>query len=445
MIHSITRNDKKKFPTLTDAGRQMLMFLKEHPNAPIFHDESGNCQTPEDLVFLRDYCAKMVDAPIVAGYEKPWLDDFLETSIRTVPYYRNYGSQPKRLSDWPTISREELSADITRFVPDHQPTERLIHYKTSGTSGHPLLVPSHPRVAGCYLAYQLRALKRFGITLKHRAGKVGVVILGFQRACFTYVSVTPLLNESGLSKINLHPDDWRRPGDRNKYLEALDAEVVAGDPISFLELLRLGPAISPRAIFSTAMTLETGLRKQLEERYRCPVLDFYSLNEAGPIAVYDPALGGHVLLQPRMVVEILDDHQEPLLPGERGEITLTGGFNFCLPLVRYRTGDYASLAWRGGEPVLIDFHGRPPVCFAAADGRQINNVDVTHVLAPLALNQYTLHQRKNGEIQFTGVNINGKEEIIGQTLKSLFGTERSITIVSVDSFPGKVIQYTREQ
>ncbi|HMA65471.1 MAG: capsule biosynthesis protein CapK, partial [Fibrobacterota bacterium] len=227
--------------------------------------------------------------------------------------------------------------------PDTLPTDRLIHYVTSGTSGHPLLIPSHPLVAGSYFAFHQRALKRFGITLKNRTNSVGVVIIGFQRKCFTYVSVTPLCNESGLAKINLHPDDWRHADDRNRYLEALNAEVISGDPISFIELLRCNPSITPQALFSTSMTLESGLRKQLENRYQCPVLDFYSMSEAGPVAVFDPILDGQALLQPQMVVEILDEHQKPLPAGIRGEITLTGEFNFCLPLVRYRTGDDASL------------------------------------------------------------------------------------------------------
>jgi phenylacetate-CoA ligase len=55
------------------------------------------------------------------------------------------------------------------------------------------------------------------------------------------------------------------------------------------------------------------------------VADVYSLNEAGPIAVWDAA-AGHVLLQHRMLVEVVDEHDEPVGPGERGEITLTGGY-----------------------------------------------------------------------------------------------------------------------
>src|SRR6185295_16709575 len=122
---------------------------------------------------------------------------------------------------------------------------------------------------------------RAGVELRHGRGEVGVVLLGFQRECFTYVSVTPTMGESGLAKINLFPGDWRSPGDRSKYLEALAPEVLAGDPLSFAELLRLEPDLAPRAILSTSMALTEGLRKKLAERFRCPVLDLYSLNEAG--------------------------------------------------------------------------------------------------------------------------------------------------------------------
>src|SRR5690606_32648360 len=154
----------------------------------------------------------------------------------------------------PTCALADLACVVAAFVPDTISPDGLIHFSTSGTTGERLMVPSHPRVAVRYLAFHLRALRRFGLEPQARAGEVGLVLLGFQQKCFTYVSVTPLLGESGLAKINLHPDDWRAPEDRAAYLNALASEVVAGDPISFAELLRLeGLAIRPRALLCTAM------------------------------------------------------------------------------------------------------------------------------------------------------------------------------------------------
>jgi len=322
------------------------------------------------------------------------------------------------------------------------PLERLILFSTSGTTGHPLLLASHPIVAASYLAFHVRALARFGIELRHGRGQVGVVLLGHQQKCFTYASVTPSKDESGLAKINLHPDDWRAPDDREKYLDALAPEVYAGDPISFAELLTLPLTTRPRALLSTAMALSSGLRQRLEERFECPVLDLYSMNEAGPIAVHDPLLGGHVLLQPRLWVEIVDPAGRSLPAGERGEITLTGGFNFCLPLVRYRTGDHAALRFVRGEPVLVDLAGRPPVRFRTQAGEWINNVDVTHALDGFAIPQFALHQDERGALRLVLPERSGDGDRIVARLTELFGA----LPLRVDQaeFDGKIVQYSSD-
>jgi phenylacetate-CoA ligase len=297
-------------------------------------------------------------------------------------------------------------------------------------------------VAARYLAFHLRALRRFGIEPQAGRGRVGVVLLGLQRACFTYVSVTPLLDESGLAKINLHPDDWRDPADRAAYLDALAPEVIAGDPISFAELLRLGLRHRPRALLSTAMALLPGLRAALEERFGCPVLDLYSMNEAGPVGVLDPAAGGHVLLQHRLYVEILDAAGRPVPPGARGEITLTGGFNFCLPLLRYRTGDQASLELRRGELVLAGLEGRPPVRFRTAAGLWVNNVDVTHALADLALPRFALRQEADGGLVLQLPEAAVEASDVRAALARVFGDGVVVRLEPLPETEDKVVQYT---
>ena len=436
-----TPTDDDRYPGLSEQGRAMLTFLAEHPNAPIFRNRSGHRLLPEDVERVKRFEHEALTTPI----ESPptWLRDFVTHAFEQVPYYRSLGSPPEDLGDLPSVDRGDLSRDITRFVPDDVPTDRLINFRTSGTTGHPLLLASHPVVAASYLAFHRRALARFGIELQHGRGQVGVVLLGHQKKCFTYVSVTPTRGESGLAKLNLHPDDWRDPDDRAKYLDALAPEVLAGDPISYAELLELPVTLRPRALLSTSMALSHGLRTRLEARFECPVLDLYSLNEAGPIAVYDPAAGGHVLLQHRMWVEILDGDGRAVAAGERGEVTLTGGFNFCLPLVRYRTGDHASLAFVRGEPVLLDLSGRAPVRFRTAAGDWINNIDVTHALKEFSLPQFALHQRGDHSLRLALGRRSGNRDRIVQRLGELFGA-LPLQVAEDVEFDGKVLQYSTE-
>ncbi|CAN5345329.1 exopolysaccharide biosynthesis protein VpsH [soil metagenome] len=435
--------DPIRYPTLTEHGQKMLEFLREHPSAPRFHNQSGNRLSAADVDQLRQFENDMQITTV--GWPqngKPdWLADFVARTFDDVPFYRKQGSPPEIFESIPTTRRADLAADIARFVPDSIETDRLINFRTTGTTGNPLLIASHPLVAGRYLAFHKRALHRLGITLTHGRGQVGVVLLGHQRKCFTYVSVTPTMDESGLAKINLHVDDWRDPDDRARYLDALSPEVIAGDPISFAELLTIPVSCKPRALLSVSMMLSAGMRSKLEARFDCPVLDLYSLNEVGPVGVFDAQAGGHVLLQPMLYVEILDPQGHPVPHGQRGEITLTGGFNFCLPLLRYRTGDHAALGFGAEAPVLLGLTGRSPVRFRGQSGEWINNVDVNHALNELALPQYGLRQRADGGLVLRLAESAQSHAADAQrALKPLFGSQKiEIEIVAAED---KIIQYT---
>lgn len=213
-----------------------------------------------------------------------------------------------------------------------------------------------------------------------------------QRRGARHVSVTPTMDESGLVKLNLHPNDWHHPDDRARYLDALAPEMIAGDPISFAELERIV----------------------------------------------------HVLLQSGMYVEILDQAGEPLPPGERGEIALRGGFNFCLPLLRYRTGDHAALDRVGPDLALIGLSGRPPVSYRTSSGEWINNIEIAHALRHLPLVQYALHQDVAGDLVFVFQGSGVSADTVSSALKSLFGTQQRLNVTGPVNFDAKLVQYASD-
>ena len=435
--------DERLFPVLSDVGRAMLERLYEHPAAPIYRNRSGHRLVADDLPLVRAFTAEALAARPDGQDPPDWLPGFVADVYRRVPEYRARGAVPSRFQDIPTLSRAELSRNIARFVPDDLPLDRLIEYSTSATTGHPLKLPSHPRVAAGYLAFHRRALAHFGIELRAGRGDVSVVLAGYQRHCFTYASVNPLMDEAGLAKINVYPDEWSHPDDRARYLDALAPELITGDPLSLSELAGLPMQHCPRALLSTSMALSEGLRSRLEARFACPVLDIYSMNEAGPIAVYLSGARGHLLLQNRLYVETLLPDGHPAAPGERGEITLSGGFNVYLPLLRYRTGDWAERVMTDDGLLLRDFHGRPPVRFKTPDGQWLNNIDISRCLASFALPQYTLHQ--HADLSLTLRVRSPEQETSGpiEALQSLFGDNVRIAVGTIEA-RDKIIQYTSE-
>jgi phenylacetate-CoA ligase len=422
----------------------MLDFMLGHACAPVFRNKSGNRLLAHEVEAQRAYERETGAASVgwLPDAAPDWVPSFIQNVFAQVPHYRALGSPPRLLEDVAPVSRADFAAGIAQFVPDHVPLDRMIHFRTTGTTGHPVLLPSHPVVAARYVAYHKRALHRVGIEPIHGRGHVGVVLLGYQKQCFTYVSVTPTMDEAGLAKLNLHPDDWRHPGDRARYLDALAPEIVAGDPISFSEYLKLPLTRAPRALISVSMTLLPGLRDRLERRFGCPVLDIYSLNEVGPVGVFDAALGGHLLLQPGLYVEILDSAGRPVPAGVRGEITVTGGFNFCLPLLRYRTGDFASLEFSNEGPVLVRLSGRRPVRYLAR-GAWINNIDVTHALLSFPISHFNVHQRADASVVLRlAPDAMTHADAAQAALASLFG-QRGVA-VEVLQAEDKTLQYTSD-
>lgn len=437
-------DDARHYGLLSEQGRAFLRRLQEHPHAPYFNLRCGDRLSTAGLARVRAFESELRAA--ASGWrpgEVPlWVIAFAAFCLREVPLYRRAGGSADHFHEIPTSNRAMLAAQPWSFVPDGQALDDLLVYPTSGTTGHAVRILSHPETVAKKVMLLRRALEMHGIRLEGQPGQVALVQVCFQQQTVTCATVVSYLNEAGAPKINLRPDEWRDPDDRVRFLDSCAPEVYTGDPLSFAELARLPLTTRPRALLSTSQTLLPGLRRSLEERFACPVIDVYSLGESGPVTVGTEI--GQRLLPHDLYVEVLDAEDMPCPPGTRGEITLTGGRNPFLPLLRYRTGDHASLEFDGLTPMLVGLEGRPPTVFRAADGRTINNIDVTTALKPFALPQFTLHQQADGSLR---LRVRGEvpPDALRPVLHELFGAQQMLRIeplVTMES--DKVIQYTSE-
>jgi phenylacetate-CoA ligase len=440
-----------RFPMLTEAGQGRLRWMEEHPRAPRFNHQGVDRLTPAGAARVADFERELLNESHgwPAGALPPWVPEFAAFCCREVPAYRNYGA-PDRFLDLPTVDRSDLSRAPWDFVPDSQPLDGLIVFQTSGATGHPLNIITHPEVLSHYWPLLRAALGVYGVGLepaRDDGPPVSVMVVCYQATTYTYAALSSYLNQAGLAKINLHPADWRDPADRAAFLDACQPQVYTGDPVSLAELATLPLTTRPIALVSTSMALLPGLRQSLEARFGCPAIDVYSMNEAGPIAVAAPESAGHWLLSQRLYVEVLDPAGGPCPPGVRGEVTLTGGFNPFLPLLRYRTGDWASLDFADSRRLrLVGLEGRAPVIFRGADGRSINNIDVTAALKHLALPQYNLHQYAGGSLRLRVVGASVDEDALRSAILGLFGPQVVLAIEPFDpAVDGKLMQYSRDE
>src|SRR6476659_5738697 len=130
--------DAQRFPLLTDAGREMLDRLRQHPHGPTFNYPCGERLDAAGLEDVRQYARELASAR--AGWqlgEIPlWLREFIENCYQEVPFYRGRWDSPDDLFSLPTIDRTDLRREPWSFVPDSADISKLIVYRTSGTTGN---------------------------------------------------------------------------------------------------------------------------------------------------------------------------------------------------------------------------------------------------------------------------------------------------------------------
>ena len=104
-------------------------------------------------------------------------------------------------------------------------------------------------------------------------------------------------------------------------------------------------AIGMKCIFITMSNIPQSMVDYLHEAWGCRVSTHYGLTESGwGLAVDCDVCPGYHYDELNHIVEVVDPETGAVLPyGEEGEVVLTNIARDCMPLIRYRTGDIATL------------------------------------------------------------------------------------------------------
>ena len=131
--------------------------------------------------------------------------------------------------------------------------------------------------------------------------------------------------------------------------------------------------IRPRLVFQMGQFLDEQTRKLIESALHTKVFDFYASTELGCLAWECSEHFGYHINMDSVVLEVLDNNDEPVSPGERGKLICTGLLSHAMPFIRYNMGDVGSLSDEScpcgrGLPILEHLDGRAYDFFISADG-----------------------------------------------------------------------------
>lgn len=248
----------------------------------------------------------------------------------------------------PILSRKDIQIADTQLYARQLPQDhgRLIEKHTSGSTGRPIKALGTDLTQFFWSAFTLRD------HLWHRRdlqGKLASIRTTVKDAS------TPGWGPATDSAYKTGPGVMRNiRHDINTQLEWLqqeDPEYVLSHPSNLLALARLSlatgvrlPSLKEVRTFGETVTPE--MRATCKEAWGTPVVDAYSSEELGYIALQCPEHEHYHIQSESLLVEILNDDDQPCEPGEIGRVVITTLHNFAMPLIRYEIMDYAEV----GEP-----------------------------------------------------------------------------------------------
>ncbi len=98
-----------------------------------------------------------------------------------------------------------------------------------------------------------------------------------------------------------------------------------------------------REVSTMSEVLDAETRALSENTWGVPVVDAYSAQEVGMIALQCPRGTNYHVQAESVMLEVLDERNRPCPPGQIGRVVITDLKNLASPMIRYEIGDYAEL------------------------------------------------------------------------------------------------------
>lgn len=267
---------------------------------------------------------------------------------RSAFYRERLGGEPRlesleELSQLPFTSPDDIRAEGRRMVcvPGSE-IERIVSLPSSGTTGE-------AKRLYFTAADLIRTVDFFAEGMAWMCGardKVGIFMPGASPN-----GISDLLAR-GLRKIGAEPIHYGLITDLAELIPRLEAEkpsVLVGIPWQMRRLALAMPSLRPRTVLLSADYCPESLPALLEKLWGCRVLQHFGMTETGyGCAVEHPDYEGMFLRRDELIAEIIDPRSGEVLPyGKIGELVLTTLRREAMPLIRYRTGDWAQMADSG--------------------------------------------------------------------------------------------------
>jgi phenylacetate-CoA ligase len=325
-----------------------------------------------------------------------------------VPYYRHLlgangitSSSIQSMNDFrriPILSRSTWQNQFDDLCARQLPsgTVALDEDSTSGTSGVPVRILKTNIFYIWWLAFYLRDLEWSGLNPTGTMAAIRATLkTGPELERLIQGEMMPSWNPILQPLIEMGPlhgmDIRQKPHRQIEWLREVNPDYLLSHA-SNLELLANILLDKPqrlprmRAVQAISETLTKDVQAKIEVAFGAPVKNLYSSAEAGYLASPCPMGKGLHVHAENVILEVLDDTNQPCRPGETGRVLLTVLHNFRTPFIRYEIGDEVTLRpgrcpCGRGLPSLTRVFGKRRPMFRLHDNRLKHSSGLVHAIS----------------------------------------------------------------
>lgn len=335
-------------------------------------------------------------------------------------YHIKYNSMYKNIIDnysfdnWdevPVIEKKFFQSNFINNLSDIYKNKDLYLANTTGSSGHPFMFAKNKYAhsiswAGVKLRYE-------NIGVNYLAKQARFLGIPVDKKSFIKEKIKDLImNRKRFDVYNLGDGNFQNILNNFKSTNFKYIYGYANTILSFAKYLKKNNIVlkeycpSLSACISTSEMLFPQDRKIMSEAFGITLINEYGSSETSIIGI--ESKNGNIVTSDNLLVEILDDDNQPVKIGESGKIVISDLFNLAMPFIRYEIGDVGSLAYSEvDDRYYIDrLHGRENDMIYLPSGKKSPGLTFYYISrsllenSSLSIEQFLIRQTKLNEFFF---------------------------------------------
>jgi phenylacetate-CoA ligase len=339
----------------------------------------------------------------------------LDNAYHNVPWYHErfnaVGMHPediKNREDFkniPVLTRTELSENFAKFISKRINLRSLKISTTGGSTGRPLKIGMDGKAIREVQKWQM--LSWWGLSPLADMATVyrGIPANGIKKTFLNIVRWPQKVIKADATNLTTEGIkefiwNWNRINPRilHGYTGAIDriADYILDNNLK---------VHSPEVIWLTASPVTKLIEEKVSRAFKSPICDQYGCSERYYISAECPQKQGLHIFADSVLVEIVDENNQPVRLGDYGKIILTNLDEFHFPLIRYENGDRGRLlnhqcSCGMNLPLMDKVKGRVSDNFILPDGTVLVGEYLTTIFDDyvVAVKQFQIIQHKNLDI-----------------------------------------------